>query len=166
VVQIRDAVADDLPQVLAIQNALVATTTIEWRDEPYALDERRRWLEERQAHGDPVLVAVDGADVLGFAAFADFRDTTKWPGYRFAVEHTVHVREDQWGSGVGRALVEAIVERARAAGKRVVVAAVDGDNAGSIRFHERLGFVPVGRLPGVGFKHERWLDLVLLQRQV
>ena len=82
------------------------------------------------------------------------------------VEHTVHVREDQWGSGVGRTLVDALLERARAAGKRVIVAAVDGDNDGSIRFHERLGFVQVARLPGVGFKHDRWLDLVLLQRDV
>jgi L-amino acid N-acyltransferase len=76
------------------------------------------------------------------------------------------VRQDRWGTGVGRVLVDAIADRARAAGKRVVVAAVDGENDASIRFHERLGFVPVGRLPGVGFKHERWLDLVLLQRSL
>jgi phosphinothricin acetyltransferase len=164
--EIRDATDADLAQVAAIQNALIATTTIEWRDEPYTLDDRRRWLEEHRTAGDPVLVAVEGDSVLGFAAFSDFRDTRKWPGYRFAVEHTVHVREDQWGSGVGRTLVDALLERARAAGKRVIVAAVDGDNDGSIRFHERLGFVQVARLPGVGFKHDRWLDLVLLQRDV
>jgi phosphinothricin acetyltransferase len=82
------------------------------------------------------------------------------------VEHTVHVREDQWGTGVGRTLVEALIERARAAGLRAIVAAVDSGNAGSVRFHERLGFVEVGRLRGIGFKHDRWLDVVLLQRDL
>lgn len=166
---IRDATDADLAQIVAIQNALLATTTIEWRDEPYTLDDRRRWLEAHETHGDPVLVAVDeddDTDVLGFAAYSDFRDTTRWPGYRFVVEHTVHVREDQWGTGVGRALVEALVARAAAAGKRVVVAAIDGSNEGSIRFHERLGFVRVAHMPGLGFKHGQRLDLVLLQREV
>lgn len=164
---IRDATDADLAQIVALQNALLATTTIEWRDEPYTLDDRRHWLETHQAHGEPVLVAIDddGA-VVGFAAYSDFRDTTRWPGYRFVVEHTVHVREDQWGIGVGRALVEALVARAARADKRVVVAAIDGANEGSIRFHERLGFVRVAHMPGIGFKHERRLDLVLLQREV
>jgi L-amino acid N-acyltransferase len=166
VVEVRDAREEDLPQIVAIQNALLATTTIEWRDEPYTLDDRRRWLEEHQEHGDAVLVAVDGPQILGFGAYGDFRDTRRWPGYRFVVEHTVHVREDQWGTGVGRALVDALVGRARTAGKRVVVAAIDGSNAGSIRFHEQLGFRTVAHMPHLGFKHDRWLDLVLLQRDL
>jgi L-amino acid N-acyltransferase YncA len=164
--EIRDAREEDLPQVVAIQNALIATTTIEWREEPYTVDDRRHWLEQHHEQGDPVLVAAEGTQVLGFAAYSDFRDTRRWPGYRFVVEHTVHVRHDQWGTGIGRALVDALVARARLDGKRVVVAAVDGDNAGSIRFHERVGFIEVARLPHLGFKHDRWLDLVLLQRDV
>lgn len=166
VIEIRDATAGDVPEVLAIQNALVATTTIEWRDEPYTLEDRHEWLAAHERAGAPVLVAVLDDEVVGFGAYGEFRDTTRWPGYRFVVEHTVHVREDQWGTGVGRALVEAVVDRARAAGKRVVVAAVDGGNTGSIRFHERVGFAQVARMPHVGFKHDRWLDLVLLQRDV
>src|SRR5690606_27887638 len=112
------------------------------------------------------LVAVDGDQVLGFAAYGDFRDTVRWPGYRFVVEHTVHVRQDQWGTGVGRALVEALADRARAAGLKVIVAAVDAENDGSVRFHERVGFVEAGRLKGIGHKHGRWLDVVLLQRDL
>jgi phosphinothricin acetyltransferase len=88
----------------------------------------------------------------------------KWPGYRFTVEHTVHVREDHWGSGAGRALMEELVERARAAGKHVMVGALDGANEASLRFHARLGFVEVARMPEVGRKFGRWLDLVLVQR--
>jgi len=170
---VRDAAEADLPGILALVNALISTTTIEWRDEPHSLGSRRAWLAEHRAAGDPVLVAVDdegGTDgagtVVGMAAYSDFRDTARWPGYRFTVEHTVHVAESHWGHGVGRLLVDALVERAAEAGKRVIVAAVDGDNAGSVRFHERLGFVQVGRLPGVGDTHGRRLDLVLLQREV
>lgn len=163
---VRDATEADLPAVLDLVNALLDTTTIEWRDEPYSLASRRAWLAAHRAAGDPVLVAVDGGAVVGMAAYADFRDTERWPGYRFTVEHTVHVARSHWGRGVGRRLVEALVARAAASGKRVMVAAVDGENAESVRFHERLGFVQAGRLPGVGEKFGRRLDLVLLQRDL
>ena len=79
-------------------------------------------------------------------------------------EHTVHVREDQWGRGVGRLLVMTLMERATIAGKHVMVAAIDGDNVESIAVHERLGFTTVARMPEVGTKWGRWLDLVLMQR--
>ena len=82
------------------------------------------------------------------------------------MEHTIHVREKYWHTGIGRALIEALCQRASAAGKRVMVAAIDGENVGSIRFHERCGFVEVGRLPDIGFNFGRGLTLVLLQRTV
>ena len=98
------------------------------------------------------------------AGGAEFRNVAKWPGYRLTIEHTIHVREDHWGSGVGRQLMETLMQRARDMGKHVIVAAVSGENEGSIRFHERLGFVEVARMPEVGIKFDRWLELVLLQR--
>lgn len=163
---VRDAQDSDLPQIVALVNALLPTTTIEWTDTPYSLEDRRAWLAEHRHAGEPVLVAeVDGA-VAGFASYSDFRDSEKWPGYRFVVEHTVHVREQYWHLGIGRALVSGLLHRAAAAGKRVMVAAVDGENIGSILFHEHCGFVEVARMPGIGFKFGRWLTLVLLQRQV
>jgi L-amino acid N-acyltransferase len=76
------------------------------------------------------------------------------------------VRQDHWGRGTGRALLDALASRARAAGKRVMVAGIDGDNADAIRFHQRVGFVQVGRLPGVGEKFGRRLDLVLMQQEL
>jgi len=158
---IRDAVESDLPAILAIYNDVVATTTAVYRDDPAALEDRVGWWRERVAQGFPVLVAVDGDHVVGFATFGDFRP---WPGYRFTVEHSVHVHPDHRGCGVGHALMVPLLERARAMGKHVMVAGVDADNAGSIRFHERLGFARVGHLREVGFKFGRRLDLVFLQR--
>jgi L-amino acid N-acyltransferase YncA len=158
---VRDALESDLPAVLAIYNDVVATTTAVYRDDPATLDDRAAWWRDRVAQGLPVLVAVDGDEVVGFASFGDFR---AWPGYRFTVEHSVHVRADHRGRGVGHALMVPLIERARALGKHVMVAGVDADNAGSIRFHQRLGFERAGHLREVGFKFGRRLDLVFLQR--
>ena len=100
------------------------------------------------------------------AAFGWFRDIVNRPGYRVAVASTIHVREDRWRSGVGRKLMRALVDEARASGKHTMVAVIDGANETSIRFHERLGFVEVARMPEVGAKFGQWLDLVLLQRRL
>jgi L-amino acid N-acyltransferase len=100
---------------------------------------------------------------VGFSTFGDFR---AWPGYRFTVEHSVHVRADCRGQGVGKELVKALFPRATALDKHVMIAGVDAANHASIRFHERLGFSRVGQLREVGYKFNRWLDLVFLQRAV
>jgi L-amino acid N-acyltransferase YncA len=163
---IRDALDADIPDIVAIVNAFLRTTTAEWREAEYTVEDRRDWLVRHQHSGDAVLIAeIDGV-VAGFSCYGDFRDSQKWPGYRFVVENTIHVREPFWGNGVGRALIEALLERAAAAGKRMMVAAVDAENVGSIRFHEHCGFIEVGRMPSIGFKFGRWLTLVLLQRPV
>jgi phosphinothricin acetyltransferase len=160
-VQVRDAREEDLAGVLTIYNEVIASTTAVYRDDPATLEERRDWWQARTAQGYPVLVAVDDGAVIGFASFGDFRPA---PGYRYTVEHSVHVRNDRRGSGVGQALMQPLIARARAMGKHVMMAGVDADNAGSVRFHERLGFERVGHLREVGFKFGRRLDLVFLQR--
>ncbi len=159
--QVRDAREEDLAGVLAIYNDVIATTTAVYRDDPATLEDRREWWQARAAHGYPVLVAVEEGEVVGFASFGDFRAS---PGYRYTVEHSVHVRADRRGSGLGQALMQPLIARARALGKHVMMAGVDADNASSIRFHERLGFERVGHLREVGFKFGRRLDLVFLQR--
>jgi phosphinothricin acetyltransferase len=163
---IRDAEDADVPAIVEIVNMLLPTTTTEWRDAEYTEEDRRAWLAQHRQAGDPVLVADIAGEIAGFACYGDFRDSRKWPGYRFVVEHTIHVRERYWRTGIGRALIEALVQRAAVAGKRVMVGAIDGENVGSIRFHERCGFVEVARMPGIGFKLGRWLTLVLLQREL
>jgi phosphinothricin acetyltransferase len=165
-VQVRDATAADVAAINHIYNATAVTTTVAWAEEPEALAARRQWFGHQQAAGNPVLVATDDGAVIGYASYADFRDTTKWPGYRFTVEHSVHVAESHHRAGVGRALMEALVARATARGKHVMIGAIAADNASSIRFHEQVGFSEVGRLPEVGFKFGRWLDLVLVRRSL
>ena len=159
--EIRDARPDDVPAVLAIYNQVMATSTAIYREEPATLDAHLEWYRGRAAQGYPVLVATDAAGVAGFASFGDFR---QWPGYRFTVEHSVHVRHDCRGQGLGSALMHPLIARATAMGKHVMIAGVDAENVDSRRFHERLGFVQVAHFREVGFKFGRWLDLTFLQR--
>jgi L-amino acid N-acyltransferase YncA len=166
VVLIRDARGPDLPEITKIYNALLETTTHEWTEELHTVEERSEWLAAKQASGHPALVAVEGDAVIGWATYGDFRDSRRWPGYRFTVEHSIHVREDQWGRGVGRMLIDALIERAQSQGKHVMVAGIDASNTGSIIFHERLGFFEVARMPEIGEKFGRRLDLVLMQRML
>ena len=160
-VTIRDAVDGDIPGILAIYNDVIATSTAVYREDPATLEDRRQWFAARREQSYPILVASDGSGILGFASYGDFRS---WPGYRFSVEHSVHVRADQRGRGVGTLLMEALIQRAIDQGKHVMVGGVDADNEPSLRFHERLGFVRAAQLREVGFKFGRWLDLVFVQR--
>jgi phosphinothricin acetyltransferase len=160
---VRAATQADLPALLAIYNEVIATSTAVYTSEPAALEERLAWFTSRCAAGFPVLVATDPEDdVLGFASFGEWRGA--WPGYRHTVEHSVHVRHDRRGRGVGHALMQALFPCALALGKHVMLGGIDAANDGSIRFHERLGFQRVAHFREVGRKFDRWLDLVFMQR--
>jgi L-amino acid N-acyltransferase YncA len=165
-VNLRQAEESDAAALNAIYNATVSTTTVAWTEARESLSTRVAWVQEQRHVGNPILVALRDDLVIGFASYDDFRDATKWPGYRFTVEHTIHIHQDHQGEGVGGALLDALIGRAADAGKHVMIGAVDGENAGSIRFHERHGFAVTGRLPQIGFKFGRWLDLVLMQRML
>jgi phosphinothricin acetyltransferase len=161
---VRDAERRDLPVVVEIYNEFVHTTTSIYTDAAQTLEERQVWFDAREQRGFPTLVAAIGDRVVGVAAFGDFRDSIRWPGYRFTVEHSVHVSSDSWGTGVGQALVHALFERARKMNVHAMIGAVDAENIRSLAFHARLGFREVARMPQVGWKLNRWCDLVLVQR--
>jgi phosphinothricin acetyltransferase len=161
---IRDASEGDLQAICDLHNTWIPSRTITWSEELETLEHRAAWFARQCEEGFPVLVADDAGEVVGFTTYEYFRGEGKWPGYRATMEHSIHVREDHWGAGVGRALMSELMERAHAAGVHVLVAAIDGANEESVRFHARLGFVEVARMPQTGQKFGRWLDLVLMQR--
>lgn len=161
---IRDARPGDIQGITLIYNDAVAHSTAIWNETLVDTDNRLAWLADRQRASFPVLVAVDEEHaVLGYASFGDWR---AWDGYRHTVEHSVYVRADQRAQGLGEALMLALIERARALGKHVMVAGIEAGNLGSIRLHEKLGFEQVGHLREVGAKFGTWLDLVFLQRRL
>lgn len=104
--------------------------------------------------------------MLGFAAYGYFGGAGVWPRDRDTIEHTVHVDARTWSRGVGRARLAQLIDRARAAGKHVMVGAIDSENEASLRFPRAIGFDEVARMPQIGQKFGRWLDLVLVQRVI
>ncbi|HEV7721356.1 MAG TPA: GNAT family N-acetyltransferase [Iamia sp.] len=163
---VRPAVEQDLAAITHLFNVLIPTTATAWRDHLADDEEMATWWAQQEAAGHAVLVAEVDGRVVGYATWTGFRGGDRFPGYRRTVEHTIHVDGDQHGRGVGRALLQELVAEAGRRRVHVMVGAVDSENTGSIAFHEALGFRVVGRMPEVGRKFDRWLDLVLLQRTV
>lgn len=158
---IRDASKEDLPGILHIYNDAIENSTALWSTRPIELDVLRQWLGQQQQQSLPVLVALnDDGMVVGYTYYEGFR---KQDGYRHTVESSVYVRDNQQGQGLGRSLLETLIERAWTGKVHVMVAAIDSGNESSIGLHESLGFVKVGLMPQVGRKFHQWLDLALLQ---
>jgi L-amino acid N-acyltransferase YncA len=160
---IRAATNADLPAILAIYNDVVANTTAIYDERPSTLDERQTWFDGRRRQGLPVLVAELDGEVVGFSSFGEWR--SRW-GYRYTVEHSVHVRADCRGRGYGRALIEALFPRAAALGMHVMIGHIDSAAAASLRLHEKLGFTMVGTFPEVARLRDGWLSLVAVQRRI
>jgi phosphinothricin acetyltransferase len=159
----RAATQDDLPAILAIYNDAVLNSTAIWNDRVVDLENRRAWLLDRQSRNYPVLVAEDGDKVVGYSSFGDFRP---FDGYRLTVEHSVYVANSARRNGFGRALVEALFKPALSLGKAVMVGGIAADNVASLKLHADLGFIETARMPGVGIKFGRRLDLVFMQKQL
>ena len=158
---IRPATEADVPAILAIYNDAVAHTTAIWNETLVDLENRRAWVRERQGRGFPVLVADEGKGALGYGTFGEFRPHD---GYRVTVEHSIYVAEAARGRGLGKALLAALIAEARRLDKRAMIGGIDAANELSLALHRKFGFVEAGRLPGVGVKFGRPLDLVLMQK--
>ena len=158
--EIRDAIEADLERIPEIYNEVLTTSTAIFNDRPATVEERIDWWKGRVEQGYPLLVAVEDGAVLGFATFGDFRS---WPGYRFTVEGTIHIHSAARRKGVGAELLSALLERAKAAGKHVMIAGVDALNTVSLNFLEDHGFERAGHLHEVGYKFDRFLDLIFLE---
>jgi L-amino acid N-acyltransferase len=156
----HDASRRDLPDILLIYNEVIRNSTAVYTEVELTQERGEAWFEAKLASGFPLMVARDASGVTGFGSFSEFR---AWPCYRHSVEHSVHIRADCRGRGLGRMLVTELMGRASAMQKHVMIAGIDADNAASLKLHRRLGFIEVGHFHEVGFKFGRWLDLVFLQ---
>lgn len=160
---VRDATEADLPAMAAIYDHLIATTDVIWYEEQLGAETFAGKVDERFGGQWPWIVATEGDEVVGYATFGPFRSL---PGYAHTVEHSIFAAAGHERRGIGQILLDELIDRARSLGKSVMVAAIDGGNDGSIRFHARNGFREVARMPGVGAKFGLALDLVLMQRDL
>jgi phosphinothricin acetyltransferase len=160
--QIRDATAADVPVLTAIYAHHVLHGTGTFEEEPPDQAEIADRLARVQQRGWAWLVAEDehGA-VIGYAYYTQFRDRQ---AYRHCAENAIYIRDDVRGQGVGKALVQALLDRATAAGFRQMIAVIgDSENVGSIGLHVSLGFRQAGVLKSAGIKFGRWVDVVMMQ---
>lgn len=159
---IRAGADADIPAITAIYAHHVRNGLASFEEVPPDAAEMARRQAEVQAQGLPYLVATIAGQVVGYAYAAPYRARS---AYRFTVEDSVYVAPDRIGLGIGRRLLAPVIEAAAAAGKRQMVAVIgDSANAASIGLHQALGFRMAGTLAAIGFKLDRWVDSVLMQR--
>ena len=164
-VSIRPAKTSDIPAITRIYAHAVEHGTASFELTPLDEAEIARRMSDLTGKGYPYLAGeIDGA-LAGYAYAGPYRAR---PAYRLTVEDSVYIAPDRHRRGIGRALLAALIEAAAARGFRQMIAVI-GDSprqAASIGLHEALGFHHVGILQDVGFKHGRWLDSVLMQREL
>lgn len=160
----RSANLSDVEPISSIYNQAVLTTTATYDYEPESLDRRVAWYQEHVSLNLPVFVAVaEDGEVVGWSSLSPYH---RRPGFRFTVENSIYVASGWRGQGVGQLLLEPLIIRGSQLGLRSIIAAVDATNEASLRLHARFDFREVGRFPEVGFKFDRWLDVVYLQRKL
>jgi phosphinothricin acetyltransferase len=159
---IRDATAADLAAITAIYAHHVLHGTGTFEETPPSEAEMAARMARVQGAGHAWLVAEQEGRVAGYGYYAPFRERS---AYRFTAEDSIYVRDDVRGMGVGKALVQALLERAEASGIRQMVAVIgDSENVGSIGLHAALGFRQAGVMKAVGLKFGQWVDVVTMQR--
>ena len=160
-IAVREVRDSDMDEVAEIYGHHVRHGVASFEHEPPDVAELRRRCGEVRARGLPYVVAERDSRLLGFAYASPFRLR---PAYRFSVEDSVYVHPDSVREGIGRRLLQSVIDGCEAAGRRRLVAVIGGADERSIAFHRKCGFEEAGRLEGAGWKHGRWLDLVIMQR--
>jgi L-amino acid N-acyltransferase YncA len=160
---IRPARATDLPAVREIYNYYVANSTVTFDEDAMTLREWKHKFAQLQQLGLPFLVAESpSGQLLGYALVAPWKPKR---AYRYTVEDSIYLGPAASGKGLGRALLGALIDASKAAGLREMLAVIADQGAdASIALHENFGFKEIGRMGRVGFKFDRWLGTILLQK--
>lgn len=152
---VRNATINDIPGLLAVHNYAVRELDAIWTEVEETLEDRQAWFRQRTAAGYPVLVVIDDKnEVAGYGTFGEYRQK---PGYRLTVEHSLYIAADAQGKGIGKTLLAKLIEIAKAGDYHMMVGIIEDQNHGSVRLHEKFGFIPAGQLPQSGMKNGRWL---------
>jgi len=162
---IRDARLEDMPDVREIYNHYVANSTVTFDETAQTLRETRSKFQHLQKLGMPYLVAESPSkQILGYAYVYPWKEKA---AYRFTVENSIYLRAASTGKGLGKALMGELITRSKEAGLKEIIAVIADKGAeASIKMHQDFGFKEIGRMGKVGFKFERWLGTVLMQKSL
>jgi len=158
---IRQCFENQLPEILEIFNDAILNSTALYDYKPRTMDTMQNWYTVKQSGNYPIIGAFDCDDtLLGFASYGSFRN---WPAYKYSVEHSIYIRSDMRGSGLGRLLLKEIIKSAEEQDYHVIIGGIDASNNVSIKLHEKEGFVFCGTIKHAGYKFGKWLDLSFYQ---
>jgi L-amino acid N-acyltransferase len=148
--------------ILAIFNHAITTSTALYDYKPRAIESMTPWFATKALNNFPVIgLESEEGELMGFASYGTFR---AFPAYKYTIEHSIYVRHDFRGKGLGAVLLQAIIEEAQARQVHVMVGGIDACNIASIALHEKFGFKHSGTVKEAGFKFGRWLDLAFYQK--
>lgn len=147
--------------IMAVWNPVIRETAITFNAAEKQENDLVRLIVSRADAGLGFFVAEEAGEVLGFATYGQFRAGV---GYARAMEHTIILAPEARGKGLGKALMNRIEFHARDRGVHAMMAGVSAENEDGIAFHARLGYKELARVPEVGWKFDRWMDLVLMQK--
>jgi phosphinothricin acetyltransferase len=157
---IRPAEERDLESILDIMNDSILHSTANYFYDVRSSEYINGWFKEKRAENTPVLVSDLKGNVVGYATYSIFRPRD---AYKFSAEHSIYIHQDFRNKGIGSQLMGSIIEAAKAQNFHTLIAGIDADNKGSINFHKKFGFEEVAHFHEVGFKFDRWLDLIFMQ---
>lgn len=158
-VVIRDAVLEDLPNILNIYNYAIVHLTATFDTEEETLEDRQNWFDNHNEKY-PVIVAEMDGEVVGFSCLSPFK---RKKAYSQSAEISIYTSPESQGKGIGKTLMEEIIERAKQNGLRTIIAVITSGNEASVRLHKKFGFKFAGRIKEVGYKFGQWLDVEYYQ---
>lgn len=156
-----DCTREHLEAIQAIFNDAIVNSTALYDYVPRSREVMEAWFEGKERANLPILgVLSDSGELMGFGSYGPFRPHA---AYKYSVEHSIYVDARFRGLGLGKAILQRLIERAQQQDYHMMIGVIDAQNATSIALHEKLGFNACGQIREAGYKFGRWLDLALYQ---
>ena len=162
-IKIRDYQIQDCKAIIEIINDAILNSTALYDYNIRTLNTQEAIFEEKLQKGFPVIVAESNNEVVGFGYYSEFRFRE---AYKFTVEHSVYANKNSIGKGIGKLLLNELIERAKKQNLHTMIGVIDSENTNSIDFHKKFGFEEVGFIKESGFKFDRWLHSVIVQKML
>ena len=159
-IKIRPYQISDAETIVRILNYYILNSTALYDYEIRSTEQQRAIFDEKLKKGFPIIVATINEVAVGFGYYSEFRFRE---AYKFTVEHSVYVAQDEHGKGIGRVLLQHLIDLAKQQKLHTMIAVIDAENENSITFHEQFGFETVGNIKESGFKFDRWLHSIIMQ---
>jgi L-amino acid N-acyltransferase YncA len=162
-IKIRSYQIEDTQAILEIVNYNILNSTALYDYEPRTLENQIAIFDDKLKKGFPIIVATENETLVGFGYYSEFRFRE---AYKFTVEHSVYAHPNHIGKGIGKLILEHLILLAKAQNLHTMIGVIDAENQSSIEFHKKFGFEIAGTIKDSGFKFDRWLHSVFVQKML